>query len=361
MRRLGLAVFAVWVLGSRAVRADSSCPLPPNLWEAYFAARREDHGVRAAVALSRISRRLLVDPAVASSTPPLSSAEYLACLHDIEARAVTEPAAALDLARALQLRWEVLYWTPTARAAQLRAEERCRKGGLSVGALAWGIALWRRPQDVPKYFRYVRHFLPLAGWSAGHAVAAGAPSSRPEAPARVWRLPQVPNADEVEARQDTEELLAMASGVTAGALSYDVLAAIPAVRAANLACTPLKIHPGVLLGSLVLGFVAEEGLKAAAASYEDWESQRVLDDGRRALAVALRRGDDFAAFRAAESVVEGTLRLVYGELRKARPDASARVQKLLASSTAILLAAHREYLDPSTDYLRAFSVRWEAL
>ncbi len=362
MRIFVLGLVASLTLSANVAWAER-CPLPDDLWNSYFAARRDDHVVRAAVSLSKISRRLLADPKTPSATPSLSSAEYRSCLQIVEARVVSEPEAALDLARALQLRWEVLYWTPTARHAQLRSEERCRKGGLSVGALAWGIALWRRPLDVPKYFRYVRHVLPLAGWGVGHTVSAVARAPIPEAPARLWRLPQIPNADEVEARRDTEALLAMASGVTAGAVSYELLAAIPVVRAANLACLPLKVHPGVFLGSLVIGFAAEEGLKATATFYDEWDSRRALADGHRDFAAALARGDDLETFRASERIVEGTLRLVYRELRGDEPRAPARahVRSLLSSATSTLLAAHREYLDPSLDYLRAFAARWEAL
>lgn len=355
--RVALAVLALGASGARAER----CPVPAAWFDSYFAARREDRVVPAAVGLAKISRQLLPDPKSARTPSLLAAGQYRACLHWIQTRVADEPEAALDLARALQLRWEVLYWTPTARAARLRFEERCRKGGLSVGALAWGVTLWRRPQDVPKYFRYVRHFLPLAGWSLGHEVAVDSRPWTPDAPASIWRLPQVPSADEVESRRDTEELLAMASGITTSAVSYEVLAAIPVLRAANLACTPLKIHPGVFLGSLVLGFAAEEGVKATAALYDEWDARRALENGRRELAASLARRDDWGAFRASERIVEGTLRLVYRELSTEDPHASARVKALLDSSAATLFAAHREYLEPSIDYLRAFAVRWEAL
>jgi hypothetical protein len=319
------------------------------------------HRASSALRKSRATKRVREKVFAAIGTPC-----YVNALQQIDARARTNSAEIYELSRALQLHWEAQYAVGLGQRRTQRVE-RGTKIGAMIGMAALGAALFYRPSAAPRYFKIVRHLFPLAGVAGGNATAVALNQSGlmernlPLAPAHVMRLGIQTDEFELDDAGLTRELVTLTASIGAAGMAYDVLKAVRVFRAINVASTPIKVHPVALVGSLVVGFVVEEGVGAAAHRYEYNRLIERLQSDRANFEAAASRGDDAAALSHSERLVRSAaaiaaflnapiheaIRSFDAEVAEAQADhlpGSARLERALREASDDLREAIEEAL-----------------
>jgi hypothetical protein len=199
------------------------------------------------------------------------------------------PTAYFDLARKLQFHWESRYAAGIGqRAAQLRTNRDIGyKAGASLGMLALGVLLIKNPTKAPRYFRMVRHLLPVSGAIVGHTAGASLSATQvggdaPPGPAHIMRLGLPAHSEEGTYGEDQlyRDFISLSAGMAAGSIATELWIVVRGARAVNIATTPAKLHPLVLIGSLAVGLAVEEGV---ARGIEYWEEEGLRTEMRNAL------------------------------------------------------------------------------
>ncbi len=246
---------------------------------------------------------------------------YVEGLRYIDAQSTSHPEAIYDLAKSLQLHWEARY----AMGMGLKRTERARtatKAGTVVGIVglaASGILLFFRPSAAPKYFRIWRHLMPLAGAAAGYGTGRALhelgwlDEDTPLAPAHVMRLGI--NTDDYHYDDDTlvRDIVSLTAGVAATSMAISayryIRTGVKAVKYVNAAATPAKVHPLVLVGSIILGLIVEEGVEAAVDHYEHKGYKDRFTAQRDCMLQAYVNGEDERIYSCADGLVRTAMNL----------------------------------------------------
>ena len=187
--------------------------------------------------------------------------------------------AIYDLAKKLQLHWENSFGFGLMRKRAARISEGAKIGKI-LGLILAGATLWKKPQNAKDYFILARNL--LGGYIGGGV--AGALSGEylhesgfldkniyiPAAPAQVMRLgvstdDYYYNLDEAAIWR---KLYGQAAGLGATITTIYLMRTAKVARYLNLATTPAKVHPLVLVGSILVGLIVEYGVERAV-----WERQ----------------------------------------------------------------------------------------
>jgi len=219
----------------------------------------------------------------------LQNETYINELTYLDEVGVSHAPAVFDLARKLQFHWESRYAAGIGqRAAQLRTNRDIGfKAGASVGMLALGVLLIKNPAKAPRYFRMVRHLLPASGAIAGRTAGASRSAihvggDAPPGPAHIMRLGLPAHSEEPGYGEDQlyQDFISLSAGMAAGSIATELWLVVRGARAINVAATPAKLHPLVLIGSLAVGLAVEEGV---ARGIEYWEEEELRKEMRNAL------------------------------------------------------------------------------
>ena len=231
----------------------------------------------------------------------IGSEQYINELTFLDSLGGADAQAIFDLARKLQFHWEARYAAGIGQRAAQRKQSNDigTKAGASVGMLALGVLLVKSPQNAPRYFRILRHLLPLAGAITGrqggaayseHSLVAG---DTPPAPAHIMRLGLASEGQESVYGDDQlyEDFIAISSGLAAGSMVTELWTVVRAARAINVAATPAKINPLVLAGSLVVGLAVEQGVRSGIENYQESELRQAIANDLAALDRSIREQD----------------------------------------------------------------------
>ncbi|MCC7442975.1 MAG: hypothetical protein IT285_15185 [Bdellovibrionales bacterium] len=327
-----------------------------DLVDHYLRARAAGQDLESILLIGRIKEHLFSE----AFTP-----DYEAGLRYIDSRHWEDPASIHELAKSLQIYWEIRYANGLAQRRNLRVDHGI-KGGFIMGVVAvlvLGAAMMRRPGAAPKYFKTLRAVLPLAVPAAGSAIGGGGAyladrmglldGEIPRSPAHVMRLGE--SGDEIDLGNEelVNTMISAGAGMTAAMITLRVLRA---VRLINAAATPLKAHPAVLIGSLVVflvGLAVEEGV-SAWLEHAQW--RRMVDPvhaARNRVVRGARAGQDLEVLRGADALVRSAIDLaVYinrpimtaieeyeadmGQTMEANPDGGAWVDGVLVARTRAL-------------------------
>ena len=210
------------------------------------------------------------------------SEDYESVLLEIDALSQRRPKAIMNLAKSLQGVWEARHFLPRYGNIDLRMDQldARAKVGFIAGLAVLGATTRITPDKMPKYFRVMRHFLPLMGTIAGPMTTSYSFSSyfdsTPKAPAEIMSL----SLDDSEFNPDhsvfVEDVASLAAGLGATTLAIQVLRGVRIARIANAAITPLKINPFVLVGSFVVFYAAEKGAVAGVKAYDQFRLKKQL-------------------------------------------------------------------------------------
>jgi hypothetical protein len=328
MSRRPLAALLAFVLASQTAAPaladgfdDLVCEAPPEAANGAnpsyeFKILVRDY-VRAYGGDSRLGRALYASRIKRAVFAHTGTQEYVEELRYIDSQAAAAPEAVYDLAKTLQLHWEARYAVGLGQRALDRQERRdtSTKIGALVGIAGLGAAMIFRPQNAPRYFLVLRHLMPAAGFAAGRAIGQGLNASGlledrlPVSPAHVMELGI--QTDEFAYDDDSLHRLlfpafagvgASFAAYEAGVIAVNALRVVRAVRYANMAATPAKIHPLVLVGSLVVGFLVEKGVEDQIDRSEYARLTANVHAARAAIDAALRRGDDAMAYSQADAL-----------------------------------------------------------
>jgi|GEM_PF-5654154 len=258
--------------GSRPVVDGEMARLTRDYFDAY---RKEDRAGSESRLFSTLHSTKIQEHLFAH----VGTENYITELQYLDSWSASDAPAVFDLARKLQFHWEASYAAGIGqRASQRRAATDIgTKAGASMGMLALGVMVIKSPQNAPKYFRVVRHLLPLTGatlgnlsgraWSSQSALAGDAPP----APAHIMSLGLAAESEEKTYDEDAlfKDFVAISSGVAAGTAATELFMVLRAARVINIAATPAKINPLVLAGSLVIGLGVEYGVRAGIQHQEE--------------------------------------------------------------------------------------------
>jgi hypothetical protein len=267
----------------------------------YVAAYNADSHLRRTLLASRIKKSVFANP---------GSPDYIEKLRYLDRQAASSPDALYDLAKSLQLQWEARYGLGLGERQSLRVNGG-EKIGASVAIIALGVAVLKNPVNAPKYFRVVRWLLPIAGAAAGATVAEGLnytgwlDGHMPISPAHVMHL----GIDENDFRMDDDTVMktlaSIGAGFAATELTYLILAA-RAARYVNLAATPAKINPIVLVASIVIGIAIEQGVEYAIDEHQYSKFLGRVTDARDLVDLGMNSGEDTQVYTGADALLKGS-------------------------------------------------------
>lgn len=257
--------------------------------------------------------------------------EYLEHFKTIDQNAQEFPGATADLARYLQGQWEKRYLL-AYEVQQLQGLQK--ENVLSwIGFLVGTGALFKNPtkviSDPAKISQYLLAFKNLfvpASLCAGGGIVAGKAlrsltgDELPPPPAILLKMGTWINGCEItelEKDESIRNLTCEAVGVAAGWAAYTACTLVwtgRTLQTVNVACTPVKVHPGVLIGSVAVGFIVDRVVFSAAEGlmkYGDERSlQNTLIDALSQWEEAIHKTDDFEGILGkTTAVVDATIRL----------------------------------------------------
>lgn len=321
------------------------------------------------------------------------SEDYLAKLKYIDEQSAYAPDAMFDIGKTLQNRWEAAYGMQLSQKIQAGisdenaedslAEQRNghrangRRAGGIIGGLvaltALGILMLRHPTATPRYFTVFRALTRGArseaavlattvGTIAGIAVGGKAANAfswfherdLPLAPAHVMRLgidrDELTPDDDLIVQAVVPALAGIAVGegillLTSGSgIVSNLAGVVRTVVTLNKAPNPAKINPAVLIGSIVVGFMAEALAGKGLDAWEYKQLKSAVRESRDAIELATQKGDTVLAYRASEALVANTLLLA---AYSSKPITNAHI-KFLQS----LNAASEKFKDPNSPELK---------
>ncbi len=293
------------LIAMMALPSSASTDALNPLLDSYLKASREENRLEQTLYGSRIRKLLFEHP---------GSQTYIEGLEAIDRRMTEAPEATLDLARRLQFHWEAQYGT----GLSARHSREVRAGteiGAVIGITALGAALLSRPHAAPRYFRLVRHLFPLAGAGAGAAApdALAALGIRgeeiPPSPAHVMNLGlgsiEEPSGDDTL----TKDIAILMTSATASSVAYDLLKLTQALKWANRAATPAKVHPAALAASIAIGVIVEGGLETAIDATELKRLRGKLTTAASQVRAAALSGDAARALKQAHLLTQASIQL----------------------------------------------------
>lgn len=232
---------------------------------------------------------------------------YIDSLRYLDALAPIYPDEIHALAGKLQRKWEVKFGLSLIQSKQ-QIEVSSTKIGAIAGISALGIIAITKPNVLPSYFKYFRYFLPAAGAYAGYKssdvtrLILGV--QVPPAPAQVMHLGIIDSglvADETEIANDVMKILTSAG---AGLAAYELLSAVKIAKWA-------RINPVALVGSLVVGWVVDDGVEFILDKRDLRKKRSDVRSALKSLYHAHEQNDDDALFVAADALVKSTFLFAY--------------------------------------------------
>lgn len=265
-----------------------------------------------------------------------STPQYEQDLTCLDRYSAVNPEALFDLAKFLQYRWGHLY------GASFMQERKSQKkmtvqAGMMLGLSALAVASFSNPKAVPLWFKMLRQALPMAGVSFGQRLASesGRASSsqgiRVAPPAQFMRLGMMEVAGESEGALDIQMEGFIKDWVSITAATGGTFASAELIASAlqlmNRVSSVGKWNPWVLGGSLLLGFILEEGAEAAIDLKRTQAFRQKLLDARDQVWIARQRGDRGELYVAAAKFTQSAINLarysnfeVLREMAKNQPD-----------------------------------------
>jgi hypothetical protein len=280
-----------------------------SLLNSYVHAYKSGNTLQHTVFAHRIKRSVFSAP---------GTSDYIQKLQYIDALTNIAPEAVQDLAVILQLHWEAQYGY-ALKKAQTSNVHTGTMIGAAAGLSLLGAAVFLKPATAPKYFKVIRHLMPITGLLSGHHGTHAlhrqgllSPHT-PISPAHVMRLglnTTKPHEDDPLDEDEMFEILApIMAGAGAGSMAYEIMKLIQITKWSNAAATPFKIHPVILVGSLAIGLIVEKGAEAGINACELNGLRARLQASINAVDSALAEKNDSALLIAADSLVRATTEL----------------------------------------------------
>ena len=246
------------------------------------------------------------------------SPNYVKYLQYIDDQNSQHPEAIFDLAKDLQVHWEVRYAEPLFQTRNNRVSAATLSGtAVGVTALfAMSVVLIFKPTAAPKYFQMVRYLFPLTGtalgWTAGQALDRSGflNGNTPPAPAHIMRL----GIQTDETHLDADDLIREALPWLISIPVADFLVVTAATRIlqtvkwTSRAATPFKI--GTLLAGIVVSYALEKATDAGIDYLQFKNLTENVNSSRLLMDQALAQGipdNDEALFMGAEKLSQAAL------------------------------------------------------